>query len=669
MDSTYRGHSLHRSMSGPPEYKYLGIDESSSIRLLTLQPGLPQDAIRVTLTQIDMDDKHDPSFPLYECLSYTWGDNSDRLAIYVDNKAIEVTRNLAEALVHLRHYEIPRVMWVDALCINQGDMKERSTQVARMSDIYSRATRVTVWLGLESQDSALAMNTMIHISEAVDLNLETQTFTALNDPGNWVDHHNVIPWSTDQIDAICNLFSRPWFERLWVWQEIRLGNANSLIMVGQETMLWRRFYVAGFFLRWKREFALRERYFELEPRIEIVNGMMNNITQSPMATLSLRTCYSKCTEPRDRVYALMGITTDEVTLKPDYSWSVGEVYKDVALQHLKQLENLELLSSCSKRTEPNEKEGLPTWAPDWRIPNQRKRWFDLVGAGEPAAAATYHEPGTLLVSGVAIDTIASVTPLPFVGTDPDIFEELRQRRPSPDAYPHGPGTQIDAYLRTLFANEFTERYKPAGELLNFQNYDDALTLLSSSAPLSDLEPKRITHFVRDFKIQTADRSLATTDTGYIALVPTEAQAGDVLVRILGTRWPMVLRPYKGDSFAAIGFTYVNGDNDRESLLGSYPEGWSGVAMYDAPTGKWWPMAWNETEKRAQIEDPRLGPLPDGWKARKHKEDKLWNWYVKDGEDGETLDKMKKEIKMRSDPRLSVDALKARGVNVQDFCLV
>ena len=339
------GGRFTRSRSIPHHYQYFGIGTSNDIRLLTLLPGLPQDAVRVTLTTVDMADKHDPSFPLYECLSYTWGSTKNRTPIYVDNKAITVTTNLAEALIHLRHFELPRVLWVDALCINQGDMKERSTQVSRMSDIYSRSTRVNVWLGPESEDSVLAMRTLIELSEVIDLDLETQTFVPVNDPGNWVDRHTVLPFSDAQLNAICNLFNRPWFERLWVWQEARLGNKASLVMVGHESMLWHRFYVAGFFLRWKREYGLRERYLEMEAKIEIVNGMMNNITQSPMATLSLRTCFSKCSEPRDRVYALMGITTDEVDLNPDYSLTVGEIYKDVALQHLYQLNNLELLSS------------------------------------------------------------------------------------------------------------------------------------------------------------------------------------------------------------------------------------------------------------------------------------------------------------------------------------
>lgn len=667
-DKVYR-HGLRRSISEPPNYQYLRMNEASSIRLLTLRPGLPQDHIRVTLTEVDMDDKHDPSFPLYECLSYTWGSTAERSPIYVDNKVVTVTKNLAEALVYLRHYEIPRVMWIDALCINQGDMRERSLQVARMSDIYSRATRVNIWLGPESEDSTLAIKTLAELSEAVQLDLETQTFKAVKDPGGWVNRQTQITWTEEQTSAICNLHKRRWFERLWVWQEARLCSPSSLIMVGHDTMLWHRFYVAGFFLRWKRQFGLGPRYFEVESAIEITNGMTNNITQAPMATLSLRTCFSKCTEDRDRVYALMGITTDDVEIRPDYALSVGEVYKDVALQHLQQSKNLELLSSCQKRSVPNFEDKLPTWAPDWRIPNQRKRWFDLVGAGEPAADAVYFAPGVLEASGVTIDIIENVRDLPQTGTDESIFSRLRDGAPAPSNYTHGRGTTVDAYLRTLLANEFTERYQPAGELLGFQDYAAAFALLTSSESPAELDHTRIAHFVSDYKIQTNDRILAVSRKGYYALVPSESQPGDQLVHILGARWPLVLRPYHGDHFTIVGFAYVDGDNDREALLGPYPAHWSGVAMYDAPTGKWWPMAWDSRTGSGQIEDPRLNTLPEVWSLRSHPEDHLWNWYVRDGDSENELANMKIELRMRSDPRLSADRLKERGVAVRTFSLV
>lgn len=200
------------------DYKYFDMRRETHIRLLTLLPGMPHDSLRTTLASVDMEDKQSSSFPVFECLSYAWGNINNRANMYVDGKLVSVTRNLADALLHLRHYEIPRVLWVDAICINQGNMAERSLQVGLMSQIYSRAQRVLVWLGPESSHSSLAMKAISQLSDAVDLDLETQTFMPLMDSArDWVKPYTQLPLSDEEINALCDLFRRPWFRRLWVW--------------------------------------------------------------------------------------------------------------------------------------------------------------------------------------------------------------------------------------------------------------------------------------------------------------------------------------------------------------------------------------------------------------------------------------------------------------------
>lgn len=88
----------------------------------------------------------------YDALSYTWGDESRRGTILVDGLPLSITENLHSALVHLRHPRRRRVLWVDALCINQDDAGERDEQVKRMGSIYSRARRVVIWLGPETKE-------------------------------------------------------------------------------------------------------------------------------------------------------------------------------------------------------------------------------------------------------------------------------------------------------------------------------------------------------------------------------------------------------------------------------------------------------------------------------------------------------------------------------------
>ncbi|KIM96986.1 hypothetical protein OIDMADRAFT_169760, partial [Oidiodendron maius Zn] len=67
--------------------------------------------------------------------------------VRVNNERIWVTQNLYHALASLRYEKETRVLWVDAICINQVDNAEREAQVPQMRNIYGSANRVVVWLG------------------------------------------------------------------------------------------------------------------------------------------------------------------------------------------------------------------------------------------------------------------------------------------------------------------------------------------------------------------------------------------------------------------------------------------------------------------------------------------------------------------------------------------
>lgn len=145
-----------------------------SIRLLRLQPHRdPNAPIRCTLFDCPLLQAHDQvTFSPYEALSYVWGSTENPQSITVRDCPISyddddgspatasakkagtlsVTRNLHEALVQLRDRFIDRVLWIDAICINQADLDERSCQVASMARIYAIASRVLVWLGPAADD-------------------------------------------------------------------------------------------------------------------------------------------------------------------------------------------------------------------------------------------------------------------------------------------------------------------------------------------------------------------------------------------------------------------------------------------------------------------------------------------------------------------------------------
>lgn len=112
------------------------------IRLLYLQPGVEDEDIHFRLQHVSVDDATH-----YEAISYHWGDPAETKDVYCESKSLQITVSLFAAFKRLRLPDATRVLWADAVCINQADIAEKKEQVELMSTIYSRPTRVLIWLG------------------------------------------------------------------------------------------------------------------------------------------------------------------------------------------------------------------------------------------------------------------------------------------------------------------------------------------------------------------------------------------------------------------------------------------------------------------------------------------------------------------------------------------
>ncbi|KAM6505437.1 hypothetical protein FSOLCH5_014654 [Fusarium solani] len=124
------------------------IAHSDEFRVLILEPGSGTEEVRCRLRNVRKSWR-----TRYHALSYVWGDETVRDTILLGGRRTSVTTNLHSALVHLRDPKYPRMLWVDALCINQDDLKERQEQVKKMNLIYSAARKVIIWLGPETQET------------------------------------------------------------------------------------------------------------------------------------------------------------------------------------------------------------------------------------------------------------------------------------------------------------------------------------------------------------------------------------------------------------------------------------------------------------------------------------------------------------------------------------
>jgi hypothetical protein len=169
-----------------------------SIRLLRLMPHgneSTESEIQCELFEHTLQDPGKGTH-LYEALSYVWGgDSEEPRSIFINKQNLAVTKNLHAALLRLRDRSLERILWIDALCINQKNLEEKGQQVQLMAKIYSKAARVLVWLGETEDNSDIAL-------ERIRIAAENESPDSLND-------------KTIQ-QAILALLQRPWFRRIWV---------------------------------------------------------------------------------------------------------------------------------------------------------------------------------------------------------------------------------------------------------------------------------------------------------------------------------------------------------------------------------------------------------------------------------------------------------------------
>ena len=134
-----------------------------SVRLLQLLRGDETDDIQCNIWEARIDQSEGGLS--YDALSYTWGSMALNEQITVDGSTMRVTSNLFDALKHLRLDNKDRILWIDAICINQSDANERKHQVRHMGNIYKEADHVIVWLGHSSVHSDYIMDFMKQLQD------------------------------------------------------------------------------------------------------------------------------------------------------------------------------------------------------------------------------------------------------------------------------------------------------------------------------------------------------------------------------------------------------------------------------------------------------------------------------------------------------------------------
>ncbi|TGO34614.1 hypothetical protein BHYA_0189g00010 [Botrytis hyacinthi] len=282
-------------------YQYQPINLGrSSIRLLQLCKGDWSDKIQGHFISAWFDDPD--SFMPYSALSYTWGYIDKVEEVIVDSARIKVTFNLHTALQHLRSEEEDRILWIDALCINQENVHEKIHQIRQMGDIYKKAEKVVVWLGQGTEETDQLMDAMNRLRKA------SLGWNA----AEWKDKAN--GWTDENTEHLTNfrkqmklILERPWFRRIWILQEVANARRATTVHCGSRSI------TATIFSQFPALIALTP-----APHCQSVLDIMSGISRKEswwaqgqkLHTLLIKFRESEATDDRDKIYALLGISSD-----------------------------------------------------------------------------------------------------------------------------------------------------------------------------------------------------------------------------------------------------------------------------------------------------------------------------------------------------------------------
>lgn len=585
---------------------------SDQIRLLYLNPGHESDSLTGHLEIVDL-----KNCPPYEALSYEWG-APEKPCIFTttDKFRVNITESLHHALRDLRNQPPhpvasissrimdiafsrrqtahgQRVIWADAICINQDDLGERESQVSMMGTIYRRASRVITYIGPERDASAEGVALAANLLRAVEMRAKVDLQDA-----SGLSNASLPPITHRSWRALKELCLRRWAGRCWCAQEF-LCNKNLIMMCGRTP-----------FPDWVTLLSVVRLVYARQLPTEIIPGYdedPESLRDCLISLINLRSPLGyafnpgrnrllkllqsfhpfRVSDPRDKIYSLLGhcADRDDLGLVVDYTISPEELYTRVAVEIALKYQDLRLLlSNLHHKSLP----GLLSWVPDWST------WYfgsDLGGTGydhtlfaSGHSKASLRAVGTglntkLSISGCLIDTITWVGDriLPYYTTHEEpvaprrrewITKQLEVVR-ALDPYPYLDDTNskigkpdsecrdISTVLwKTLISNTNHNESVAKDDYVEYFNahYDYALGRAQdtdhrgSSGTSEGIHDstrnltQKARHFCDAVRWRSRYRRVAITANGYFGAVPQTAEVGDVVCVFHGGRHLFVIRP-------------------------------------------------------------------------------------------------------------------------------
>jgi tetratricopeptide (TPR) repeat protein len=444
--------------------------------------------------------------PRYRALSYACGTKPKDRSVWCGTRdgtsraLLKITQTLYDALKELAIAEIP--IWVDAICIDQTNLEEKSKQVALMHRIYRRADEVAIWLDRHWDDNTiLAMDILSWISRPPPISsvderlkflpalkrrleqpwhskaLQVEQLVKLASVISKSQHirisrtefHRIgIPDFDDPLWlALGIVFSRPWLFRLWTFQELMLGK-ECFVAIGDSKLQWRTYFDVGMQLSLcgLLDHCIAHLPADRKARALTAFTRLGPFLNSSQKVVPFWRCLEEArqrevTETVDRIYAVLSLADETLRSKITLNYSENgqanyrnlflEVGKAVMMTSTSQA----LLAGTNSKTKAKE---LPSWCPDFRVPCEVIPFGANARAGMqyPRSILPHYDKKVINIGGAKIDKVGHIVSFPCSWPQRDISEIYG---------PDGVAAQILRWLDTcwLFTREaYTENEAGAG---------------------------------------------------------------------------------------------------------------------------------------------------------------------------------------------------------------
>ena len=590
---------------------YRPLDHSrKEIRLLNVKPGRRDDIICCSFEHAILSQEF--STP-YETISYVWGDAKLRGSVHLHDQPTDVPLSTETVLRQMRYKDRERILWIDAICINQTDFDERNRQVAMMADIYGMTSTNLIWLGEDDDISIEKANANIS-SVLKDMRNETSDFQELTKQiyGTWGDMlYSDRGMSTD-IDwsSLLRYFASPWFTRLWVVQEASLP-AKSICHRGTSTRpledvlrvaIW-AIHKASTLphdsdsirgLKCAAGIAMYADHAYGRHEILYHRGKLATTIELLIGTLSDYDTH----DARDHVYGMLGLyrkymrpTELPPALVPDYRAPISKIFCDVTRLIITGAASLSALRDVRRRPKAASMGEWASWVPQWHFRNDKYSTLREVNISGICADAnvkldvsslgSMNDPNVLTVKGIILSTVSHTTPeftrhrfeiegakamrgLLNCACDIDSKLKLESQRDS-DRLPHTLITGLDGYIQRIAERRSTELYTAFRHyIFELDKFPCGLNDVSDSTPV---EASNAANFSQALANATFDRCIFSTLSGLLGRGPSILQIGDVVAILFGSSFPFVLRPLnlQHNKYEVIGYCYVYGIMEGEAV--------------------------------------------------------------------------------------------------------